>query len=714
MKSLIVSLNSKYIHSALAPWYLKASCGAGCGEVIVSEHTVNENQDSVLSSIYLHRPDITAFSCYIWNISHVLRLASSLKKMLPDTVIILGGPEVSYDAADLLNCHQFIDFIITGEGDSSFPKLIRLLNGRFSGTSLIDEAFTEEAFTKEAAKIDGLVLRQAGGIIENEPAVIKDLDSLPSPYTDEMVASLNHKIAYFEASRGCPFSCSYCLSSASFGTRYFSLSRVYSDLGKLVRSGVSQIKFVDRTFNANPDRAKSIIRHILELNMSISTEAGNKSTEDNSISTNDISKSTTDISKSTADRCISRGDECISRGDECIPTRDKCVSTRDKNISTGDKVVCNFHFEVGADLFDEEFIKLLADAPKGLFQLEAGVQSTNENTLSAVCRKTNIERLFKNIQKIRKMGNVHIHADLIAGLPFEDYKSFGKSFDDVFVIKPHQLQLGFLKFLKGTRMREQAESQGFIYRDFAPYEILAGRHISGDELIKLKGIAELVERYYNSGRFALTLDFLTNNCFNSQAKCFNSPANCFTSPFEFFERFYEFYKERGCLELSLSLKDQYRILAEFYQNFEPLAMHDEASLFLELLRLDYLASDSTGTLPAFLEGRYSSDFRERCMDFLKKNNRINAIMPETIGMTPKQILKKVHFEQFYLKGDVSHLGDVSQLRGVTHLGDVSQLRDVSHLGDVSSLSSDTPIILIFNYFSRDIVTGRYQFYMVEI
>lgn len=703
MKTLIISLNSKYIHSSLAAWYLKAACGPGCGEVAVSEHTINENTDSVLSAIYSERPDFAAFSCYIWNISHVYKLASSLKKLLPGTVIILGGPEVSYDAADILGSNEFIDLIIAGEGDIAFPEVIRLLNNEYNRTILYADyngndqsaenkgnATASEAFIVKAAGIDGLVFRKDGAVVARDPAVIEDLDSLPTPYTDEMLASLKNRIAYFEASRGCPFSCSYCLSSVTAGTRYFSLDRVFSDLGRLVGAGIRQIKFVDRTFNANPSRAKSIIRYILELN------------------------------------------EKLSRG--CGP-------------------VCNFHFEVGADLFDVETIELLAGAPKGLFQLEAGVQSTNVQTLAAICRRTDIGRLSANLQKIRANSNVHIHADLIAGLPYENYVSFGRSFNDVYRLKPHHLQLGFLKFLKGTRLRDRASEHDYLYRDYPPYEILSGRHMSGEELMRLKGICELVERYYNSGRFTYTLNYMISGFF--------------ASPFEFFERLHEYHKDKGYLDVSLSARDLYLVLYEFFQTIsrpddnscldDTLCQNDDSNhidlFFRELLRLDFLASDNSGTLPDFLKdrcmpgsnnmknasgneaSRYSADFRERCVSFLGNTQRINYMIPETVGMKPKEILKKVHFEQFLLWRDISQIilcGDSSPERDVSSNGDSSPEKDVSSKGDVSferdasSEGDSSPkgnssvaaasryTTLIFNYFYRDKVTRRYQFFAIDI
>jgi radical SAM superfamily enzyme YgiQ (UPF0313 family) len=620
MKTLIVALNSKYIHSALAPWYLKASCGPGCGEVCIAEHTINERHNDVLSAIYLQKPDVVAFSCYIWNISFVLKLAASLKKVLPKLVIILGGPEVSYDSENILKEHQFVDYILAGEGEESFPELLAWLknSGQLDGGG-IDEQCADGrrviGICPEPAHIKGLSWRSCKGIVVGEPAYIENLDKIPSPYTDEMLLSVKNKIAYFESSRGCPFSCSYCLSSASQGIRVFSLERVFAELDRLAASGVRQIKFVDRTFNANRERAKAIIRYILEMDRP--------------------------------------------------------------------EIDCNFHFEVGGDIFDEETIQLLQSAPKGLFQLEAGVQTVNEETLTAVCRRTNLSKLFQNLSSLKKHNNVHIHADLIAGLPYEDYSSFKNSFNSVYAARPHQLQLGFLKFLKGTRLREEAKELGFEFTDFPPYEVLSGRDISFDELIMLKDIAELVERYYNSGRFIYTLEYVIEACFRS--------------PFDFYEGFASFHKQKGLFESSSGLRQLY----ETFDCFASDQMDEENKVvFRELLRLDFLASDNSGTLPEFLQRPVSQNFNNQRYDYIRDTDRVAKIIPEAAGMQAKQLLKKVHFEQFLPVLWDAQRGDLSQ---DFFKGDLSQQGDNSPEGRVT---------LLFSYISKDKVTGRYKFFRV--
>lgn len=631
MKTLIVALNSKYIHSALAPWYLKAACGADCGEVFIAEHTVNENLDDVLASIYLQKPDVAAFSCYIWNITHVLKLTASLKKLLLETVIVLGGPEVSYDAGDILREHAFIDFVLAGEGEMSLPKLIRHI-----GTAHSIEAYSSiqadnssvQADTSCGAvsgqadgmeRIDGLAYRSDDGVIANAPALVEVLDSILSPYTEEMLLSLKNKIVYFETSRGCPFSCSYCLSSVSEGTRYFSMDRVLAELDRLIASGVKQIKFVDRTFNFNRKRALAIIQHIIGL----------------------------------------------------------------------DKRACNFHFEVGADLFDEEMLQLLENAPKGLFQLEAGVQTANEEALTAVNRKTNLEKLFENLVRLQKCGNIHVHSDLIAGLPYEDYNSFGNSFNKLYITRPHQLQLGFLKLLKGTRLRHSAANEGFEFNDFPPYEILKGKSISYDELIVLKGIAELVERYYNSARFVFSLEYMI--------------AGYFESPFSFFESFCYFHKKNGYMEIHAGVRELYAIFESFASTY----MNEGGRAALrELLRLDFLASDSTGTLPDFMERRSTPGFNDKCFGYLRDTDHVILIMPEAAGLPSKQLFKRVRFELFHLDLEPPEKeGDTSAL--LTYPG-IKQ-------GDVTvRYNSMSNNVFVSNYMSKDKVTSRYPFHKAEI
>jgi len=579
MKTLIVSLNSKYIHSSLAAWYLKAYCEDCCDDVKVLESTINDSPDSVLSAIYLEKADVVGFSCYIWNIEAVLKLAGNLKKVSPDVRILLGGPEVSFDAKKMMEENGFIDFIISGEGEIPFRKLLEQLA---SGVWKPDE-------------IDGLTYRDSGRIISNKPGSwIENLDSIPSPYTDEMLDAVGKRIMYFEASRGCPFSCAYCLSSTFEGVRNFSMERVKEDLKKLMKAGVKLVKFVDRTFNCNRKRAKEIFRFII------------KESEDTV-----------------------------------------------------------FHFEAAADLFDDEMIEILSQAPPGRIQFEIGVQTTNAVTLELIDRKTNLDIVFDNVRKLRALGNIHIHLDLIAGLPKEDFRSFMCSFDDVYRLKPHQLQLGFLKMLKGSGIRQNAGKYGYGYRDYPPYEVLYSDSMSFDEILVLKGIEDLVDRYYNSGRFQVSLEYLTETCYSS--------------PFSFYWEFYNFCRDEGYAGKALSGRDTYTVLLEFLRKVLP---QEKVELLKDLMKLDYLSSDNSNNLPEGIEREIQPGFKERCFEFLKDEGNLKKYLPELFDMPAKQIYKQVHFETF--RHDV--------VQGIK-AGSFERKRTV----------------VLFKYYERDRVTGQYRY-----
>ena len=588
MKTLIIALNSKYIHSALGAWYLKASCGSECGEVKVLEYTINDDSGAILSSIYRERPDVAAFSCHIWNIRQVLGLVSNLKKVLPGLIIVLGGPEVSYDSRETLAANNDIDYIIAGEGEAAFPKLIACLNG-------VKDSPSPEA-------IEGLCFRSLGGTCLNVPGFIRELDSIPSPYTAEMLEALSGRIVYFESSRGCPFSCSYCLSSTFEGVRYFSLERVRRELTMLFGAGVRQVKFVDRTFNCSKARAMEIFRHIIGL-------------------------------------------------------------YRLRTDEEGGRPEINFHFEAAADLFDDEMLELLAQAPTGLIQLEIGVQTVNAAALEAIDRRTDTERLCRNVRKLREAGNINLHLDLIAGLPLEDFASFRTSFDAVYRLSPHQLQLGFLKLLKGTRIRRQADSHGYAYTDCPPYEILFSKYMSYAEIIELKGIEGLLDRYNNSGRFGNTLRYLLR---------------FFTSPFDFYLAFFRFNLSKGsAARLPAALKGLYALLSEFAEGVPGC----DAAAVKEFMRLDFLASEGPGAMPAALAGQAGEGFRDSCFAFLKNEENVKRWLPGFAGIPAKAIYKKVHFEIFNL--------DFSS--------------------GAPGYAPDRQTVLLFDYSARDRVSGLYGY-----
>ena len=360
---------------------------------------------------------------------------------------------------------------------------------------------------------------------------------------------------------------------------------------------------------------------------------------------------------------------------------------------------CSFHFEAGADLFDEEMLSLLENSPSGLIQIEAGIQSTNIKTLSAINRKTDLEKALENLDRIVKSGKVHVHADLIAGLPHEDYHSFRDSFNDVYKEKPHHLQVGFLKFLKGTVMRERALEEGFVFNDYPPYEILGGRHIGFDGLIVLKGIAFVVDKYYNSGRFAFSLDYIISRHFSK--------------PFDFYEEFSAFLKKEGFMESNRGARELYVFLYRFASG---LMDKDELTDFCELLRLDFLASDRSGAPPDFLAGKLEPGFHDRCYNFLKDTGRIASIIPEAECIPVKQLLKKVHFERFCF-GSIPIAGDKAFMCMPGEDAAAGQSPEgyaLAHADGSDSSRASDPLTLLFCYFSRDKVTGRYPFFRVSI
>jgi radical SAM superfamily enzyme YgiQ (UPF0313 family) len=583
MKTLLVALNSKYIHSSLSVWYLKAACRDREGEVRVLESTINDNPDAVLASIFRKKADVVAFSCYIWNIGLVQMLTANLKRIAPHTIIILGGPEVSYDAERLLQENESVDFILTGEGEISLPRLLHALSGH----------------AEPLAGIEGLVYREEGRILSNRHfPLVQELDSIPSPYTPEMLQTLTNRIVYYESSRGCPYSCTYCISSTFEGVRFFSMERVKEDLQRLFSTGVRQVKFVDRTFNCYRSRAKEIIRYVL-----------------------------------------------------------------------GQAGETNIHFEAAADLFDEEMLQLLSQAPEGAIQLEIGIQTTNSNTLEAVSRKTDPAIVFSNIQRLKQSGNLHLHLDLIAGLPFEDFPSFGHSFNEVYGLASHQLQLGFLKLLKGSAIRREADKHGYVYRQYAPYELLCNRYISYEDILRLKDVEEVLERYFNSGRFARSLPWMMQSM--------NS------SPFAFYLGLGAWCREEGLLDRPLASRELYGVLLRYAGLF---LNNVELKVLNGLLVLDFLASDNTANLPAGLKRHSPEGFRDRVFEFLRDEDCIKQYLPDFVGVPARQIIKQVHFEAF----------------------GYNLLLNESNTGFPAE-----EIVVLFNYTRRNRVTGLYAYKAID-
>ena len=536
MRFLLCGINAKYIHSNLAIFSLKAYAdrkkipGA---EIILKEYTINNYVEDILQDLYEEKADVVIFSCYIWNISFVRELAAELKKVSPDVKIWAGGPEVSYAANKFLIENPAFDLIMQGEGEEVFSELIRLtveekcrikdvykqLESKKVLLGIVEKRYSierKQAVKEEKdiedkhfagednvyptnyidmsklQKLQGIAVRDFSGeaalgnaesnignktkIINTGFATLMDMDTIPFVYEDFHL--FEHKILYYETSRGCPFCCSYCLSSVDKTVRFRSLPIVKKELDAFLEAKVPQVKFVDRTFNCNRQRAIDIWSYLVE--------------HDNGIT--------------------------------------------------------NFHFEISSDLLGEEELELFAKMRPGLIQLEIGVQSTNGETVDAIHRHMDLEKLFHYVDRVHALGNIHQHLDLIAGLPYENYERFGVSFDDLYAHKPDQLQLGFLKVLKGTVMEEEVKKYNILYRNQPPYEVLGTKWLSYDEIILLKGVEELVELYYNSGQYTLTLKYAVP---------------FFESPFRFYEMFSAWYRGKSYHKLNHNRLEKYNILREF-------------------------------------------------------------------------------------------------------------------------------------------------------
>ncbi|ADU28112.1 B12-binding domain-containing radical SAM protein [Ethanoligenens harbinense] len=493
MNVVLAALNAQYVHMALAPWCLKAACADVC-DVTVQEYTVNRDDRSILRGLMEARPDVLGFCTYLFNIEQVRALAADVRALLPETVIVFGGPEAGLDP-DVFRACPAVDFVVRGEGETAFRALLLALRDGLD------------------THIPGVASRER----DCPPAAEPDLGSLPSPYTDEMLAASAGRILYYEASRGCPFRCAYCLSSLGGGARFFPLDRVRAELARVLDSPARQVKFVDRTFNCRLSRAKEIVRAVLEL------------AEEN-----------------------------------------PAIAAR------------HVHFEVAADLFDEELLDLFASAPPGLFQLEIGIQSFHAPTLAAVHRASDLARCAAAIAHLCAPRNVHVHTDLIAGLPLEDYMTFARSFDTLHALASHCIQLGFLKLLKGSEMRAVADcTPGYLYSEKPPYQVLQTPWLSFAELGRLEDTAFCVERLYNSGRFMLSLPYLIAR---------------FAGPFAFYEAFAGALRARGCFARPVAYPELCAELVRFAAGRFP----GEADTLCALLRFDFYRSDNSGNPPRCL------------------------------------------------------------------------------------------------------------------
>lgn len=534
---LLAAINAKYIHSNLAVYSLKAYAKKYQNQIGLAEYTINQNLDDILKGIYRDHPEVLCISCYIWNISYVKNLIREVHKVLPDTAIWLGGPEVSYDARKVLEEHPEVTGVMKGEGEVTFLELA---------------GFYLEGIS-ELAKIEGITYRDGDQIQENPWRGITDLSTIPFVYKD--LKKFENRIIYYESSRGCPFSCSYCLSSIDKKLRFRDLELVKEELQFFLDHNVPQVKFVDRTFNCKHDHAMAIWKYLI----------------------------------------------------------------------AHDNGITNFHFEVAADLLNEEEIALIRTMRPGMIQLEIGVQSTNPDTIREIHRKMDFAQVSEVVTRVQEGHNVHQHLDLIAGLPYEDYDSFGKSFCDVYQLRPQQLQLGFLKVLKGSFMYQAAPEYGCVCQSREPYEVLYTRWLPYDDVLRLKLVEEMVEVYYNSNQFGKTLRAIEK---------------LFDNPFALYEALGAFYDKKGYMDISHTRIRRYEILQEFLQEYVD---EEQMDYYRQLMICDLYAREKMKTRPAWAKDlkAYKRDIRE----FYLKEEETHEYLPEYEGYDEKQLARMTHMER---------------------------------------------------------------------
>ena len=510
MKILLVACNAKYIHSNLAVYDLQAYASDYADHIVLKEYTINQQKDDIMRDIYLEHPDVVCVSCYIWNLSFVKELMADLIKILPGADFWAGGPEVSYDAEKFLTENSEFKGVMVGEGEETFKELA---------------GYYVKKNPQDLKDMTGICYRDGDQIIHNGWRQIMDLSSIPFIYKD--LSEFKNRIIYYESSRGCPFSCSYCLSSIDKKLRFRDTETVKKELQFFIDNKVPQVKFVDRTFNCKHDHAMAIWKYINEH----------------------------------------------------------------------DNGVTNFHFEISADLLREEELQEMSTMRPGLIQLEIGVQSTNPDTIKAIHRTMDFEKLKGIVDRIHSFGNIHQHLDLIAGLPYEDYDSFRHSFNDVYALKPQQLQLGFLKVLKGSHMMEMCREYGIVYKTQEPYEVLSTKWLDYDHVLKLKTVENMVEVYYNSGQFQNTLEYLEN---------------FFPDAFSIYERLGSFYMEKGYGDVSHTRMRRYEILLEFLEDMPEISV-DQVK---DQMVYDLYLRENLKSRPGF--ARDQKPFERQIWDFRKR------------------------------------------------------------------------------------------------
>ena len=530
MKILLTAINAKYIHSNLAVYSLRACAGEYKESVYLAEYTINNQKDYILEELYKKKPDVLCFSCYIWNLGYVEEIAREFKKICPDVPVWVGGPEVSYEVMTFMDTHPYIDGVMIGEGEDTFRQLCAYYD------SIYDQADNKNCSLNN---INGIAYKdkESKKIIFTEPRSIMDMSKIPFCY--DTIDDFSNRIIYYESSRGCPFSCSYCLSSVDKSLRFRDIELVKKELKFFIDQKVPQIKFVDRTFNCNHAHAMEIWKFVKE----------------------------------------------------------------------NDNGITNFHFEISADLLNEEELDLISDMRPGLIQLEIGVQSTNEVTIKEIHRTMKLERLKEVVRLIQAGGNIHEHLDLIAGLPYEGYDSFKKSFDDIYQLHPNQLQLGFLKVLKGSYMFNHAAEYGLIYHDKPPYEVLSTKWLNFDEVILIKRVEEMLEVYYNSGQFEITMKLIEK---------------IYDSMFDFFQQFGDFYEAKGYFGMSHSRIRRCEILLEFLRESKKAVPDEIVEMIQESLLFDLYYRENCKSRPKWAadQAAFKAMTREYC-----KNGKMSHIEP---------------------------------------------------------------------------------------
>lgn len=545
MKIILVAINSKFIHSNLAVRYLKRFTEDLQYTCKIEEFSINDRVERIVEEIILDKPDVVAFSCYIWNISYIKRVASLIRLINPQIKIIFGGPEVSFDAKNYL-IEGYCDFLIEGEGEETYKELITYLLERDKNKKYINN-------------IKSLYYVGNREIIYTGERNLMDINNIVFPYED--LEELENKIIYYEASRGCPFNCKYCLSSTVHGVRFLNIDRVKRELEFFISKGVTLLKFIDRTFNCNHEFAYDIWKFIIEKNPPNMT----------------------------------------------------------------------FHFEISADLLTEKEISLLSKARKGLIQFEVGVQSTNKEVLKNINRNADFLEIKEKVEELLKIKNINQHLDLIAGLPGEDYNSFKESFNDLYSIEPDQIQLGFLKLLKGSSMREEVDKWGMVYSPYTPYEILKTNNISYEEILKLKKIEEVLDKYYNSRKFNNILKYFLKK---------------FQTPFEFYEKLSEYFYDNGYFSRSISSVEYYKVFLDFNKEI----LKEKSYILEEIIKYDYLKFNKKRWLPKFLN-RHMDKNEER---------HIKMILKEQGIVDKSDNINDYHIEKF--KVDVLKYEKISVLK----------------------------------------------------